>query len=325
MALPAGQSSDAVSNTTGGEKKVTRTAPPERPHVWASVYDFLCERFPAVGHAEWSARFAESLVLNAQGDAITAATPYVPNTHVHYYRRIPDEPVLPFKAQVLFQDTHLVVADKPHFMPVTPAGRYVRSSLLVQLKETLGIATLSPVHRIDRETAGLVLFSIHPQERNAYQRLFRERQVEKIYEAIAPVHDNLKLPLTRKSRIEEDAIFFRSREVLGEPNSETLIALLRCLDLEKGDALPRKLALYQLTPRTGKRHQLRIHMNALGIPIVGDQFYPHVLRGPDAPEDFQHPLQLLAKTLAFTDPFTGQAREFHSALQLLTPPCVHAP
>jgi tRNA pseudouridine32 synthase/23S rRNA pseudouridine746 synthase len=131
---------------------------------WSSVFDFLCERFPTVTPQEWSARFAEGLVLNEQGDAIHASGPYTPNALIHYYRRVPEEPELPLKARVLFQDAQLVVADKPHFMPVTPAGRYVRSSLLVQLKEGLGIDTLSPLHRIDRETAGLVLFSVNPQD-----------------------------------------------------------------------------------------------------------------------------------------------------------------
>ena len=253
---------------------------------------------------------------------------------IHYYRRIPHEPELPFKAQVLFHDAHLVVADKPHFMPVTPAGRYVRSSLLVQLKEELGIDTLSPIHRIDRETAGLVVLSVNPQERNAYQALFRERQVHKTYQAIAPFRDDLVFPLTRQSRIEEDAQFFLSREVEGVSNSETHIDILKCLDTSLNpsahtsdgsteastrrspQSLYKPKALYQLTPITGKRHQLRIHMCALGIPINGDQFYPEVLRGPDASENFSQALQLLAQKIAFVDPITGEKRAFTSQRNL---------
>ena len=297
---------------------------------WSTVFDFLCERFPAVTPEEWSARFADGLVLNKQGESISEATPYAPNTLIHYYRRIPDEPELPFKAQVLFQDEHLVVADKPHFMPVTPAGRYVRSSLLVQLKEELGIDTLSPIHRIDRETAGLVLLSVNPQERDAYQALFRERKVQKIYQAIAPYRDDLVFPLTRISRIEEDAQFFLSREVEGLTNSETRVEILKYLDVAVDTSMgsaagspssspensSKPSALYQLTPVTGKRHQLRIHMCALGIPIEGDQFYPEVLRGPEEIEDFSQALQLLAEKIAFTDPITGEEREFKSLLRL---------
>ena len=297
---------------------------------WSSVFDFLCERFPTVTPQEWSARFAEGLVLNVQGIAIQASAPYTPNTLIHYYRRVPEEPKLPFKAQVLFQDAHLVVADKPHFMPVTPAGRYVRSSLLVQLKEELGFDTLSPLHRIDRETAGLVLFSVNPQERSAYQALFRERQVHKTYQAIAPFRDGLVFPLTRQSRIEEDARFFLSREVEGTPNSETHIEMLKSLVVavdtsvdstaesrkNSSQSFTQPKALYQLTPVTGKRHQLRIHMSALGIPIEGDQFYPEVLHGPEETEDFSQALQLLAEKIAFTDPITGNKREFKSQQNL---------
>jgi tRNA pseudouridine32 synthase/23S rRNA pseudouridine746 synthase len=219
-------------------------------------------------------------------------------------------------------------------MPVTPAGRYVRSSLLVQLKEELGIDTLSPLHRIDRETAGLVVLSVNPQERNAYQALFRERQVHKTYLAIGPYRNEVVFPLTRQSRIEEDAQFFLSREAEGAPNSETHIEILKCLDTDLNTSVHpsddstegstrrspqshyKPKALYQLSPITGKRHQLRIHMCALGIPIDGDQFYPEVLRGPDEIEDFSQPLQLIAQKIAFTDPITGDERKFTSEQKL---------
>ena len=278
---------------------------------WPTVFEFLCDRFPAITPQEWMARFEEGLVLDAHGDVLSRTQPYAPHALVHYYRRVPDEPELPFQAQVLFQDAHLVVADKPHFMPVTPAGRYVRSSLLVQLKEQLGIDTLSPLHRIDRETAGLVVFSVVPHERDAYQALFRERQVRKLYQAVARVRHDLRLPLTYRSRLQSSDQFFRSHEVPGEPNSETTVQLLKTDNRHGQD-----IGLYQLEPVTGQRHQLRIHMQALGLPIEGDQFYPTVLRGPTEVEDFSNPLQLLAQHIAFTDPITGDARAFHSALRL---------
>ena len=321
---------DGVSASTVALPSNARTSDSNALADWSTVFDFLCERFPAVTPEEWSARFADGLVLNKQGESISEATPYAPNTLIHYYRRVQDEPELPFKAQVLFQDAHLVVADKPHFMPVTPAGRYVRSSLLVQLKEELGIDTLSPIHRIDRETAGLVLLSVNPQERDAYHALFRDRKVQKTYQAIAPYRDDLVFPLTRISRIEEDAQFFLSREVEGLTNSETRVEILKYLDATIYTSIglaagsPRSShekpikpsALYQLTPVTGKRHQLRIHMCALGIPIEGDQFYPEVVRGPEEIEDFSQALQLLAEKIAFTDPITGEEREFKSLLGL---------
>lgn len=277
------------------------------PGPWHCLLDFLAARFPRIRRDQWAERFAQGQIFNAQGQPVTANAPCLPHTRLYYYRSVPQEPALPFEAQVLFQDAHVVVADKPHFMPVTPSGRYVQQSLLVQLKQRLGLDTLAPVHRIDRETAGLVLFSVQAHERNAYQALFRERQVHKVYEAVAVFNPGLSFPRTHKSRLESDTQFFRSREVAGPPNSETHLSVLHT----EGQH-----ALYRLEPVTGQRHQLRVHMNALGLPIEGDQFYPTVLRGPDEAEDFSQPLQLLAKQMAFTDPITGEARVFHSAQRL---------
>ena len=278
------------------------------PHgTWPSVFDFLVQRFAHIPKATWQQRFEEGHVLDAQGNTQSLASTYVAGARVYYYRELPNEPELPVRETVLFQDAHLVVVDKPHFMPVTPAGRYVQRSLLVRLKQRLKIDTLSPIHRIDRETAGLVLFSVNPDERDAYHALFRTQQVHKVYEAVAPVAADMSLPCVRKSRLEADACFFKSCEVPGEPNSETHIRLLK----KMGDR-----GLYELKPQTGQRHQLRVHMMALDIPIEGDQFYPHVLRGPDEEDDHSQALQLLAKRLSFTDPITGQARTFESQQNL---------
>ena len=271
--------------------------------VWPSVFEFLVARFAHIEPAVWQQRFANGLVLNQQGLALRADAPYTAGHKVFYYRELPDEPALPVSEQVLFQDAHMVVVDKPHFMPVTPAGRYVQRSLLVRLKQRLGIDTLSPMHRIDRETAGLVLFSINPNERDAYHAMFRSHAVHKVYEAVAPVRSEIDLPITRSSRIASDVQFFKSCEVAGEPNSETHVALIK----QEG-----ALGLYRLTPVTGQRHQLRVHMNALGLPIVGDQFYPQVLRGPHEEDDHSQALQLLAKGVSFIDPITGKPRNFVS-------------
>lgn len=274
---------------------------------WATVLDFLSERLPAVSREAWATRMQRHEVLHAQGQAVHVDQAYTPHIRLYYYRHVDDEPVLPFEAKVVFQDAHVVVADKPHFMPVTPTGRYVRQSLLVQLKHTLGLPSLSPIHRIDRETAGLVVFCVQPHTRNAYQALFRERQVHKTYEAVAAHHPERSWPHTHRSRLQEDAVFFRMREVAGTPNSETQVRLLQV----QGEQ-----ALYQLEPLTGKRHQLRVHMMSLGLPLLGDQFYPQVLRGPDEPEDYQQPLQLLARSIAFTDPITGDGRYWVSQRSL---------
>lgn len=271
---------------------------------WPLLIDFLAQRLPAVSHAGWGQRMAQGRVLDEDGRPVTAQQPYRPQTRVYYYRELPHEVRIPFEETVLFQDEHLVVADKPHFLPVTPTGHFVQETLLVRLKRKLGIEHLSPIHRIDRETAGLVLFSIRPQDRGAYQALFRDKTVAKQYEAIAPARDDLPLPSVHRSRIEPDEQFFRQREVAGEPNSETHIELLETWG---------ELARYQLSPVSGKTHQLRVHMNALGRPIVGDLFYPEVVHGPGhTDEDYNRPLQLLARSIAFTDPITGEVRHFES-------------
>jgi tRNA pseudouridine32 synthase/23S rRNA pseudouridine746 synthase len=272
---------------------------------WPTITDFLVERFPAITREVWLERMAHQLVMDEFGGLVTPDRPYPGQMRIYYYRDVDVEARIPFEESVLYQDEHLVVADKPHFLPVTPSGHYLQETLLVRLKKRLGIDTLIPIHRIDRETAGLVLFSIKPDERNAYQALFRDHAVTKHYEAIASWRPDLTWPITRKSRIVEDEPFFRQREVPGQPNSETHMDLI-----EKYDGLAR----YTLSPVTGKKHQLRVHMNALSLPILNDRMYPPVAQTPD--DDYSLPLQLLAKSIAFTDPVTGQARHFQSQLTL---------
>ncbi|MBD8050804.1 pseudouridine synthase [Limnohabitans radicicola] len=274
---------------------------------WPTVLDFLAERLPVVTRQAWAERIASGQVLQENGQPVVEAQAYASGQRLYYYRSVEDEPELPEHETIVFEDEHLLVADKPHFMPVTPSGKYVQQSLLVRLKRQTGCADLSPIHRIDRETAGLVLLSKQPQDRNAYQALFRDRRVHKTYEAVAARPAGAILPQVHRSRLEEDALFFRMREVAGEPNSETHVRLLR----EAGEH-----ALYELSPVTGKRHQLRVHMLALGTPIESDQFYPKVLKGPDDAEDFRQPLQLLARSVTFTDPVTGQSRHFTSERNL---------
>jgi tRNA pseudouridine32 synthase/23S rRNA pseudouridine746 synthase len=275
---------------------------------WPTFTDFLVERFPAISRAVWLERMAAGLVADEFGGMVTAQRPYRGHMRLYYYRALPAEPRIPFEAAVLFQDEHLVVADKPHFLPVTPSGHYLQETLLVRLKNQLGIDSLIPIHRIDRETAGLVLFSVRPAERDAYQALFRRHEVVKHYEAIALWRPELRFPLRRQTRIVEDEPFFRQREAPGEANSETLIEVLQI----RGE-----LALYALSPVTGKKHQLRVHMNALGLPIRNDRMYPPVDVTPD--DDYAQPLQLLARSIAFADPLTGGMRRFESRLGLLPP------
>ncbi|MDB5890694.1 MAG: pseudouridine synthase [Polaromonas sp.] len=272
---------------------------------WASITDFLVERFPAITRDVWLGRMTQGLVKDEFGCKVTPDRPYRGHIRIYYYRDLPFEARIPFDETILYQDEHLVVADKPHFLPVTPSGHYLQETLLVRLKNRLGLDDLVPIHRIDRETAGLVVFSVKPAERDAYQGLFRRHEVTKHYEAIAAAPVGMDFPLVRKSRIVEDEPFFRQREVPGTPNSETHIDVI---------AVSGGTARYALSPVTGKKHQLRVHMNALGLPIANDRMYPPV---PDTPaDDFAAPLQLLAKSIAFVDPVTAQTRRFTSCLQL---------
>ena len=296
----------------GGVSPSCLALPRVRQSPWPLLIDHLVDRLPRIGRAEWQERMRAGSVLDDDGQPLPPDAPYVAGARVYYWRELPHEDPIPFEAAVLFEDEHLVVADKPHFLPVTPGGRYVRETLLVRLKAQLGLADLSPLHRIDRETAGLVLLCKRPQDRDAYQTLFRERKVDKVYEAVAPWREDLVFPLVRRSHIREDEqAFYRMRETLPQetmaPNSETRI---ECVRREAARAL------YRLYPVSGKRHQLRVHMHGLGLPIEGDQFYPVVRRGPDEAEDFAEPLQLLAREIAFTDPVTGQARHFSSQRRL---------
>ena len=274
---------------------------------WTTLLVFLCERFPAIACEEWEARIHKGYVLHEDGSAVTLDEPYAPHQFIFYYRNVPHEATLPEDAQVLFEDEHLLVADKPHFMPVTPGGRYLQSCLLVQLKRLTDCESLTPIHRIDRETAGLVVFCKRAQDRDAYHALFREHQVRKWYQAVAAFNPLLHLPLVYRSRLAEADKFFLSQEIPGKPNSETRVSLLKRVGEE---------ALYQLQPLTGHRHQLRIHMVSLGLPIRGDQLYPQLLRGPDEADDFSQRLQLLAQRIAFTDPVTGEERDWQSRRSL---------
>lgn len=269
------------------------------------LLDFLARRLPAVSREDWLRRLHAGEVVDEWGRAATAHSPFTPGVRYYYYRELAHEAEIPFQEAVLYQDEHILVADKPHFLPVVPAGRYLQHTLLVRLKRRLGLRELSPVHRIDRDTAGLVLFSVQRATRGRYQALFRDRQVRKVYEAVAPWRADLRFPRTHASRLQESGHFFRMHEVPGEPNAVTAMDVA-----EQAGGWAR----YRLEPVTGKRHQLRVHMAALGLPLCGDGFYPEVNDPPEG--DYSNPLQLLARTLSFTDPVTGQERCFDSRLRL---------
>ncbi len=277
------------------------------PGPWPTILEFLSHRFKAINAATWRERLVQGEVIDEFGAVVTPERAFKAHLRVYYYRAVPQEPRIPFDEVILFQDEHLIVVDKPHFLPVMPSGGYLNETVLVRLKQRLQLDTLVPVHRIDRDTAGLVMFSVQPATRAAYHALFSQRSIQKTYEAVAPWRADLALPLTRTSRLEEAGHFMLQHEVAGTPNAITHIEALQVCGTK---------ARYRLQPVTGQRHQLRVHMAALGLPILGDGLYPTLT--PEGQIDHAHPLQLLAKSVAFTDPVTGQARQFES-LRTLQP------
>lgn len=281
------------------------------PGAWLRLADFLAERLPLVD--DWPARMAQGDVVDEAGCALLAGSPYVAQRRVFYWRQLAAEPALPFEAEIVFQDEHLLVADKPHFLPVTPGGRYVQQTLLTRLRRATGLAELSPLHRLDRETAGLVLFSVRASERGAYQALFRDHAIAKTYEAIAPDAEGYDQPRLLRHRLvePEGAGFMQMQVVPGAPNAETILRRLASL----GGGWAR----YELRPRTGRKHQLRAQMNALGLPLAGDRVYP-VLLPQEAEPGLDAPLGLLARELEFRDPLTGKLRHWCSTRTLAPPP-----
>lgn len=277
---------------------------------WATVLDFLLERFRFLPADILRARLHNGDIVDEAGVPQRADSPYVPQQWLWYYREVPDEPVVPFELEILHRDERIIVVDKPHFLASIPGGRHLRETALTRLRSSLGMPHITPVHRLDRETAGVMLFCCDPASRGAYQRLFQSREVLKEYEAVAPWRDGLDLPLIYRSRLVEGEPKLIMQQVQGEENSETRIELIERLGA---------LARYRLLPVTGRKHQLRVHLSALGIAICNDSMYPQ-WRPEDAEEDYSQPLQLLARAVEFEDPFTGQRRRFESKRQLSPTP-----
>lgn len=272
---------------------------------WQTLLDFLKAHFPNVETATWLSRMAKGQVVDETGLRLHSNSPYRVGACIFYYRELASEKSIPFEERVLYHDEHILVIDKPHFLPVVPAGRFLHQTLLVRLRKNGELTELAPLHRLDRETAGIVLFSLNPITRGLYASLFQQRKVKKVYEALTHTPAHLDFPLTRRSRIVAGEPFFRMKEVEGEANSETCIAALKEMN---------GVTLLQLRPLTGRKHQLRLHLSALGMPIINDQLYPEIRVVED--EDYSKPLKLLAKSLSFQDPLSGRERYFESAGKL---------
>lgn len=285
-----------------GLDPVRLRTPAEGP--WTSIRDHLVERLPRVAPGRIDQMLAEGRIVDLAGPVAPDA-PFVPEHFLWFHRDLPEEVPVPFEIGIVHRDDDLLVVDKPHFLSTIPRGRHIVQTALVRLRRELDLPTLSPAHRLDRVTAGLLMFVIRPERRGAYQTLFRDRLVRKTYEAIAHHDPTLELPRTVRSRIVKQRGVITAQEVDGPPNAETMIELVE----HRAD-----LGRYRLTPATGRTHQIRLHMSGLGIPILGDDFYPVLTETPL--DDFSRPLQLLATTLEFRDPITGEQRRFHTRANL---------
>ncbi|WP_371622600.1 RluA family pseudouridine synthase [Streptomyces sp. NBC_01116] len=281
---------------------------PEDPAgLWGRVGDHLVGRFGgAIGAARVAEMLAAGRFVGADGVAVRGDEPYTAGRCLWFHRDFAPEETVPFPVGVVYRDERLVVADKPHFLATVPRGRHITETAVARLRRELDLPALQPAHRLDRLTAGLVLFVVRPADRGAYQTLFRDRLVRKEYEAVAPYDPELVLPRTMRSRIVKERGVLAAREEPGEANSESRVELLE----HRGGT-----GRYRLLPATGRTHQLRVHMNALGLPIVHDPLYP-VVEEEGAADDFSRPLQLLARVLEFTDPVGGEPRRFTSGLRL---------
>ncbi|MFC0849261.1 RluA family pseudouridine synthase [Streptomyces noboritoensis] len=288
--------------------------PADPDGVWGTVREHLVERFGgAIGAGRVEAMVRGGRFVTADGP-VDDHLAYRPGMYVWFHRDFAPEVPVPFGIGIVHRDERIVIADKPHFLATTPRGRHITETAVARLRRDLDLPELQPAHRLDRLTAGLALFVVRPEDRGAYQNLFAERRVRKEYEAVAPYDAGVALPVTVRSRIVKERGVIAAREEAGEPNAESRIELV---------GHRAGLGRYRLLPATGRTHQLRVHMNSLGLPILNDPVYPVVAEEP-APDDFTHPLQLLAKVLEFTDPVDGRERRFESGLRLAAWPRAEA-
>nr|WP_314229129.1 pseudouridine synthase [uncultured Kingella sp.] len=286
--------------------------PHDKQYIGKPLLCYLRARFPFITESVWRARLNSGMVVNQRGEPLHENVSYQAGETIFYYREVSreDEPRIPFDEKILWLDDDLIVVDKPHFLPVTPSGRFLRETLLTRLRlhpdlQHLNVANISPLHRLDKDTAGVMLFSHNHATRVAYHTLFPSHAIQKTYHALAPTRLDLAYPLTVRTRLVPSEPFFLMREAAGEPNSATRIALLE----QRGE-----VSLYELQPITGKKHQLRVQMMGLGMPLLNDALYPVVQ--PENAVDYAKPLQLLAKRLTFIDPITGVERVFESEQEL---------
>lgn len=317
----------APSKTAPNNTAPNNTAP-------ATIADYLIARFYPNDPQIIYARFNTGEVRLDDGTILTGDSPYMPGERIWYFRELADEPQLPSDMPVLYEDEHVLAIDKPHFLPTTPRGAYIAQTALTKLRVREQNPLLIPIHRLDRPTAGVLLFAKTVEARRPFQMMFQHRQVSKTYRAVAPVPAAAAEQALSAEGLQVRSHIQKIRDQLQvqqlseqecaaqgvEPNTLTTVKILRTFTpsaqaVEGWRAEPnREWALYDLAPHTGKTHQLRAHLNMLSSPILGDVLYPQVL--PDAPDRPEYPLQLLAYSLHFKHPITGERVDLYSGRSL---------
>jgi tRNA pseudouridine32 synthase/23S rRNA pseudouridine746 synthase len=296
---------------------------------WTTAMDYMMHRWGHIDPQGIEDRFDAGEIVGEGGVPLDRATKLDDHTFIWYYRTLPPETRIPVDISILHQDEHLLVVDKPHFLPTTPGGTYIQESALVRLRNQLNLPDLIPMHRLDRMTAGVLLLSTNPETRGKYQVLFEKRQVQKEYECVSAAepaagHPAIDFPVVVRNRMTKSRSYLLAEVIDGEPNAETRIERLETIDggassgaagTVSADSQGRhRLARYRLEPHSGKTHQLRVHMASLGLGIVNDAFYPDLL--DKAPDDYTKPLQLLARGIRFVDPISKQPVAYRSRLEL---------
>lgn len=271
---------------------------------WATLGEWLRHRLPE--RVDVTSMLADGRFVDGRGEPVDGSEPYTPHTFLWFHRDLREEPRVPGRVEVLHRDERLVVVDKPPFLSTIPRGGHVVESVVVRLRAALDLPELTPAHRLDRVTSGVLVLTTERRWRGAYQAMFQDRAVRKTYRALAPWREDLEQPVVVRNHLRKERGQWQVRVVPDAPvNAETLVEL----EERRGD-----LAVYRLTPRTGQTHQIRAHLWGLGAPILGDPLYPEVLDVPV--DDFSTPLQLVAHELAFDDPVDGSARRFRSRRDL---------
>ena len=249
---------------------------------------------------------ARGRFVDEAGSPVDGDAPYRSCAFVWFHRDRAEETIVPGRIHIVHRDERIVAVDKPAFLSTIPRGRHVLQSVVVRLRAELGLPELSPLHRLDRVTSGILILATERRWRGAYQSMFQRGEVGKTYRALAPLRPELDFPVTVRNHLSKPRGQVQAEVIPGAP--------VNAVSLIEREAQLQALAVYRLTPQTGRTHQLRMHMLGLGIPIWDDPLYPVV--EDVALDDFSRPLQLLASEVRFTDPVDGSPRLFESVRTL---------